>query len=58
MGIKIRHKYSVHVIDIVRDMEEVVTFNSVDEVFEYIRFYSDVGVYFKVYCDDELINIV
>lgn len=58
MEIKIRHKYSVHVIDIIRDMEEVVTFNSADEVFEYIHFYSDVGVYFKVYCDDELINIV
>lgn len=58
MEIKIKHKYSVHVVDIIRDMEEVVTFNSAEEVFEYIRFYSDVGVYFMVYCDDELINIV
>lgn len=58
MGIKIRHKYSVHVIDTIRDMEEVVTFNSAEEVFEYIYFYSDVGVYFMVYCDDELIDIV
>lgn len=58
MEIKIKHKYSVHVIDIIRDMEEVVTFNSAEEVFEYIQFYSYVGVYFMVYCDDELINIV
>lgn len=58
MEIKIRHKYSVHVIDMIRDMEEVITFNSAEEVFEYIHFYSDVGVYFKVYYDDDLINIV